>query len=197
MQNKIRPGRWLFVLSGVIFVVGIFLYIYLLVFGFLFLNHNENRIAVPGKSTVEFDTAGKKYVFYEFNTVYNGKMYSTPQVISGLICSLKEENTGKDIELKKSNIYYEYARGSSEGRAVFEFEIDNPGSYVFEAWYEDNEGPKIIFVLGEGFSGDLLMIIMRSFLVLFLTTGTAILILVFTILKRNKSKKALREKTQT
>lgn len=190
MSNKIRPGRWLYVLSAVIFVVGISLFIYLLISGISSMNTGRNRVAVPGKHTIEFETAGKKHVFYEFNSVYNGKMYSTSEEIDGLFCSLINKKTGKEIDLKTTLGNYTYSIGSSSGRSVFEFVIDEPGDYEFKAWYE-NEGPTVIFAIGENYVGKIFFMIFSCISILMISIFTSLIILIITIVKRNKSRKAL------
>lgn len=184
---EVKPSRIFYGISVLVFAVGLGLFLFVLLNGiFSVVEKIGMQVIVPGTEIIELKEAGKYSIFYEYESVIDGKIYSSNSIY-GLKCTLKDVNTGDFITLSNSKSNFNYSVNGREGRSVLEFVIDKPGKYEFEAWYETENDNKAVLAIGKGFGSTLFVTILLSFITLFGSLATSIIIFVITFVKRRKS----------
>lgn len=184
-SEKIKSSTALYFISGLLFICGIGLFVFLLVKGITSTVDKMNiQVVVPGTEVVELKKPGKYTIFLEYGSVINGKIYETRN-ISGLMCSLYNRSTSEYIEIKKDKSNSNYSIGGRQGRSIYNFKIDKPGKYEIKGWYENNSTDEVVLSIGKGFVGSLVFTILSSSVILFITIGTSVGILIYA-LKRTK-----------
>ncbi len=188
LQKDVKPSKMYYILSGLILIVGIILFIFLLITGISStIEKIDNQVVVPGSKTIVLNEKGKYNVFFEYKSTIDNKVYETSS-ISGLICTLKHNKTGELITLNNSSINSNYSVFGRSGRSIFEFMIDEPGEYEIEAWYETGEGEQAVLAIGKGFGESLIRTILLCIGVLFLSIGASLAIFIRTFVNRRKNK---------
>ncbi len=191
----IKPSRWYYGLAVFIFVIGVSTFVLFLFENLKGLTNSLWQVAVPGTYDMTLSDLGKYTIFYEYQSVFDGRIYSTRPNLSGLQCSLVSNETGAPMRLYKTSTNTTYSLGSRAGASVLNFNIDQPGSYAFSAWYpEGQEGPEVVLAIGYGFPQRLVKAVLGALGILFSTIGVTILIAVITLLKRRKARKRLEGK---
>src|SRR5665648_501268 len=98
-QEKVRPGRIWYVIAGLISVIFIVLFVYFLVGAINSATGSIiTRVEAPGTARIEIDKAGKYTIYFEYDSVLDGKAYHTSD-ISDMYFMLTNENTGEHIDL--------------------------------------------------------------------------------------------------
>ena len=74
----------------------------------------------------------KRQVFYENNSYFDGKIYSTGEEISGLEIQVREKATGLDLAVYPAKVSHSYSLGSRSGRSILAFQAERagPASYT-------------------------------------------------------------------
>ncbi len=189
--DVIRPGKIFYLVSGAVFVIGIILFVVLLLTGITStVNRLDNRIVVPGTQTIELKETGKYSIYFEYRSVLDGKVYETESIV-GLMCSLKNTETGESINLSNSIVNSNYSISGRQGKSIFDFDIDKPGKYEFKAWYKSERGEEAVLAIGKGFSGSLFRTILLCIGVLIISLGASVTIFVVTLVRRNRAKKSI------
>ena len=189
--DVIKPGKGVYLVSGAVFVIGIILFVVLLLTGITStVSRLDNRIVVPGTQTIELKETGKYSIYFEYRSVLDGKVYETESIV-GLMCSLKNTETGESINLSNSIVNSNYSISGRQGKSIFDFDIDKPGKYEFKAWYKSERGEEAVLAIGKGFSGSLFRTILLSIGVLIISLGASVTIFVVTLVRRNRAKKSI------
>lgn len=174
------PGRWLYGLAAVIFVIGV---TGTLLFFITRLQGLDDRLLVakaPGRTELHLRESGQHTIFVE-NSPYP----------TGLKLKLTEKGTGSEVRMWSVRGRYTYSIGDRSGVGVMEFEISQPGIYILEAVYPDSEGPQATLTVARQFTMYLLVTILGSLILGFATAGTALVIGVVTFVKRYKAARPL------
>lgn len=186
----IKPGKVLYLISGAVFVIGIILFVVLLLTGITStVNRLDTRVVVPGTNTIELKETGKYSIYFEYRSVLDEKVYETESIV-GLMCSLKNTETGESVNLSNSIVNSNYSISGRQGKSIFDFDIDKPGKYEFKAWYKSERGEEAVLAIGKGFSGSLVRTILLCIGVLIISLGASITIFVVTLIRRNRAKKS-------
>jgi hypothetical protein len=187
MEEKIKPSKVFYGISAVVLVAGIILFAVSLVTGITSAIHNINtRVVVPGVSDIELNQAGKYKIYFEKKSVLDGKVYHTDD-IDGLTIRLTNSNTGNPVELNNPSVSSNYSLGGREGTCIFEFEINEPGTYLMETNYDSGTGKEAVIAIGKDFNRKLIISILLSILILFLSIPGSLVIFIITYLKRSKA----------
>jgi hypothetical protein len=198
-ELRVKPGRWYYVLAGLVFGAGLAAFGVLIFSGLSSLTGGLTQVVVPGQHELILPETGAYTVFHEYRSVVGNKMYSmAPGGISGLQCSLASKATGEQIPLSRSTMNSTYSMGSRSGASVFGFRIDSPGTYVFSAQYPPGEeGPEAVLSVGHGFVKQLLVTILGGLAIMFGTVGAAAAIAVTTFVKRRRARNRPQEGAET
>ncbi len=188
-SEAIKPGKKLYVISAVIFAVSIIGFLVVLIMGiFSNINSMSDRFVVPGTKVIELKETGKYNIYFEYLSKIDGKIFET-RSIAGLKCSLKNTETGENVELNDPSMSATYSYSGREGKSLFAFSINKAGKYEFKTWYESGDGEEAVFVISKGFGTKILTTVLNSLGILFIGVGLSFGIFLYTLIKMKKYKK--------
>ena len=146
------PSRRSYVIGAAVLIVGVVVCVVFLVtqlFNLLDSIVPEIQVVVPGTHEIYLAEPGEYTVFYEYRSVVDNKVYSTGE-ISGMSVILKSKDDQQEVALSKPSGSTTYEVGGRAGESVLEFEIDEPGTYVFTADYSGGVGgPDVVLAIGQ------------------------------------------------
>lgn len=190
-----RPGKWLYAVGVMIIVTG-----FVLMAGFLFkslfgIQDHLLQLTVPGKYDLTFSETGKYVVFYEYQSVVNGRAYNTKSFnLEGLNISVKSKSSTEEILVDAPFVNSTYSLGGRKGVATFDFEIKKPGEYVFSGKYRKGAGgPEVVLAISNNFPKVLVKIIFSAIAIVFSFSFVGIIVLLFTFFKRKGSRDKIEE----
>jgi hypothetical protein len=182
------PSRAFYVLAGLIFVTGLGVFFFFLFSAIMGMGKELIPIVVPGSKDLELKKPGNYTIFHEYRSVIGNKV-SAAMDLSELKVSVVSQATGKEISLGPVMGNYTYKFSGRSGRGVFSFQIDQPGVYTLEAKYpEGRDGPETVLAVGHEFMEKLMVTIFGAIGVLFGSIALSVLILVFTLIKRQRAR---------
>ena len=187
-MNNTGPSRWFYGLAVVIVLAGSAVFIVFLLGSLGGLTKGLQQVVVTGNYELTFEKPGNYLVYYEYESVIDGKVYSTGEALSGVQCAINHTASGRNIRVGPASTSSTYTMGSRAGKAILQFSIDEPGLYEFSAWYEDN-GQDIVLAVGPDFTMGLFMSIFGGIAVLFGSWVIACIIFIITLIKRKKAGK--------
>ena len=193
MDNKIKPSGWYYGFAVLILIVGIVLFVVFIFYNLKTLPEGLTQLVAPGKSNLTLQTTGKYTVYYEYQSVVGGRVYSTGENLpSGLQFSVATKETGANIPISASTMKSSYSIGGRSGVSVFDFEIERPGVYELTSWYSEGQaGPEVVITVGQGFSANLLITVFGGVGICFGASVIAFIITIMTFIKRQRSKRAI------
>lgn len=185
MKTKVsKPSRKLYFVSLGLLLLGMVLFFIVLMQGiYSTINVLDTRIIVPGTSIIELRETGKYSVFWEYESVIDGKVFQTDS-INGLKCTLMKVNTGELITLENPSVNSSYSVEGREGKNIYEFNISEAGKYELKAWYENGKSEETVLAIGKGFGMTIVRTVLISTIILFVTLGTSISIFIITFRRR-------------
>lgn len=187
------PGRWYYGLAALIAIAGIAFSISSLISGIGSLGSDLQQVVVPGNGDLQLFERGEYTIFFENQSVVNGRVYSTNEDIPGLQIEVTNKTTGQEVVTYSPEGSMSYSLGSRSGRSVLAFNIDRPGIYELSAEYpQGNEGPEVVLAVGHGLFGNVFSI-MYSLVIFFGSTAAAAVIVIITYLKRQEAAKRAEE----
>ncbi|MGQ9706321.1 MAG: hypothetical protein ACUVWP_04870 [bacterium] len=150
-------------------------------------------MTAPGKINITLQTSGKYTIYYEYQSVYDGRVYLTGENLpSGLQFAVLSKETGANIPLTASTLKSSYSIGGRSGVSAFDLTIDKPGIYEITSWYSEGQsGPNVVMTIGQGFSANLLMIVFGGVGICIGAFIIALLIIIMTFIKRRRSKREI------
>lgn len=185
MENKkIKPGIWLYFLAGAIDVIGI-LFIVFSIINLVNKSSNMERVVIPGNQEVYLEKSGDYIIYHEFKSNIDGKYYFSKN-LQGLDCKIIDMTSNQTIPIDNNIVSSNYSWGGKEGRAIFKFNINTPGSYRFDVRLTSNE--QTVLAIGQGNMVLPIMLVSISIIVfafLFLISK-ALIIITFVMRRRNK-----------
>lgn len=181
-RRRLHPAT-LFVLGGLLIVLGIGAFGFYLYSGIKELSENVIRITAPAKTEARLDEAGVWTVFLETGSVVDGKV-STSTDLTGLVFQVFDPS-GAPVTVRESKGRSTYSFGSRSGFSVMEFTVNQPGTYRIEATFNGraSEAPLVLTIIRD-FMGRLMKVILVSLAVLLIPLLTGILIIVLTLVFR-------------
>ena len=190
--QEIRPSRWYYGVAVLVLVAGAAGFAGLLFKNLSGLGESLRQVVVPGKADLALTEPGDYTVFYEYRSVVGSKVYSTEKDLPGLECALVAKNSGSKVVLSRATSSSTYTLGGREGVSVFEFRVDQPGTYEFSAAYgAGKEGPEAVMAIGHDFTVHLLATIFGALGLIFGSLALSVAIFVVTLIKRSKAQKQL------
>lgn len=193
-SEAIKPGKKLYVISAVIFTVGIVAFLVVLITGiFSSINSMNSRFVVPGTRVIDLKETGQYNIYFEYRSTIDGRVFNT-RSIEGLMCSMKNTETGEAAEIKNPSMNASYSFPGREGRSIFGFSIDKAGKYEMKTWYESGSGQEAVLAIGKGFGSKLVTTVLTSIGILFVSMGLAIGIFLYTLIKRKRYMENMRLK---
>lgn len=189
-NSDLGPSRWYYGLAALIAVAGIALSISTMISGISSMGSEMQQVVVPGNSDLQFSVVGEYTIFYENQSVVDGRVYSTGGDIPSLQIEVKNKTTGIKVDTYTPGGSFSYSFGGRTGRSVLAFNIDQPGTYVLSAGYpEGTSGPQVVLAVGHGLAGSIVSGIMLPLLLFFGSIVVAAIIVILTYLKRKEAVK--------
>ena len=169
-------------------IVGVVLFVVFL-FTQIISNLPQIQVIVPGTHGINLEKPGKYTVFYEYQSVIDNKIYATGESLSGMVVTLKSRKYFQDVVLSKPSTSSTYQAGGRAGTSVLEYEIEEPGTYIFTANYPGgNSNPEVLLAIGQF---KILGTTLSSLVIFFGSLTIGGFIIVRTYLKRRKAKERL------
>jgi uncharacterized membrane protein len=193
MDNKIKPSGWFYGLAFLILIVGIVLFVVFIFYNLKTMPEGLSQMTAPGRGDITLTNAGKYTVYYEYQSVVGGRVYSTGENLpSGLQFAVLSKETGANIPITTSTMKSSYSIGNRSGVSVFDFAIEKPGTYEITSWYTEGQtGPEVVITVGQGFAANLLMTVFGGIGICVGALVITLVIIIVTFVKRQKSKKML------
>jgi hypothetical protein len=180
------PSRWHYAIGVAVLIVGFVIFTVLLLTQ-LTGSTPQIQVVVPGVHEIYLAESGKYTVFYEYQSVIDGRIYLTGESLPPILCTLKSKEDSREVVLSRPSGSGTYEIGGRAGVSMLEFEIEEPGTYIFTANYSDDVSePEVVFAIGQF---KLLSTILISLGILFGTLIVGGFIIVRTFLKRQKEGK--------
>ena len=187
-ERVAMPGRKWYWVAGAFGITCMVVFVVYLYNGITGMGDRLDQMLAPGKAEFAFAEPGIYTVFHEHASVFEGRYYSSPGIVSGLeVRVVSSAGTGGvAVHAPGSNLSYELAGRS--GNSIFEFEIVEPGPYRITAAYADGRGsPEVVLAIGHDFMGKLMTTIFGSFAIMIGGLGGAGVIVVVTYMKRDRA----------
>lgn len=191
LPQPIKPGRWYYLLAALVLCAGVAVFVFVLLRGIGGITDKLTQMEAPGTSEMNFTETGTYTIFYEPETVFDGKVYSTGGNLRGLWCNVVSKETGTPAPIGQPTARTTYTVGNRSGVSLLQFEIDRPGRYQVSAIYRDNpEGQRVILAIGHGVARTITTTVIIGLAVMFGTVILAALIAIITFVKRRRARKA-------
>lgn len=192
-QERIRPGIVWYVIAGLVNVICIVLFVLFLLGAIKCATDSIiTRVTAPGTASIEIDKAGKYTIYFEYDSVLDGKVYHTSD-ISDILFTLTNKSTGEQIDLNSSLANTSYSINGRSGQSIFDFDVSEPGEYILETIYDTGTGENAVLAVGRPFVYQMVMQMFLSIGSLFCSIVVPVVIFVITIIKRSNNKKLFRQ----
>ena len=187
------PSRWYYAVGATVLVAGLIAFIVFLVISINRISESlpQIQVVVPGTHEIHLAESGTYTVFYEHRSVIDNKVYSTAVSLSGLSVTLYSEDYSREIMLSAPAGSTTYETGGRSGRSIFEFEIEETGTYVLNASYPEGVGGyDIVLAVGQfKLLGLILGTLLGSLAILFGALIVGGVIIIVTYIRRRKAVK--------
>jgi hypothetical protein len=153
------------------------------------IDSQSTRFAVPGRCEARLEKDAKYVIYYEDQTTFDGKMYSTSNAdVSGLRITVMNEDTSQPIDIHSPVISSTYDINGRSGRSIFELKADKQMNMIIEAEYTQNEGPEVILNIAPDITSKMLGG-MGSAMGFLLIGFTGLIVIAVTIIMQIRTKK--------
>ncbi len=186
-SNDISPSLWYYALAVLIVVSGFAAFAGLLYSGISGSVEGLMQIKAPGNAELNLSGSGEWTVFYENNSYFDGKVYSTGEEISGLEIQVREKATGLDLAVYPAKVSHSYSLGSRSGRSILAFQAERAGLHQINSSYSGPMGPEIILAVGKGMAEGLFSSIALSMALLFGSIVLASIVAYSTFSRRKRA----------
>lgn len=165
-SQRIRPGRWLYLVAMLAVAPGAaLLVIGLLVFfqGFPPEIANATRVTAPGTSQVQLTVVGTYMISYEHPgsgkagdwslQVSNETKPNIPSEVSSMQLNLVStvSPAAVSIQAPSGGYYYTYSVGNREGVVIGVFSVNRPDTYSLTSHYASGQSqPQIVLTIAQG-----------------------------------------------
>ncbi len=187
-SSEIRPSRSYYTLAGVVFLLGVGLFVWTIWKGVTGIGGNLQQVLAPGKSDLTLAAPGGYTIFYEPQSVFNDRVYSTAGDVSEIECMLVSKSTGAPVKLSHSTANTTYKFGGRSGQSVFDFQIDRPGVFELTSHFPEGQaGPEIVLAVGHGVNEGIVIMVFGGLASLFGSFMLAGAIVLITAVKRHNA----------
>lgn len=182
------PGRKWYAVSAIVLVGGLVVAGLVLFSRLQGLGDELQQVMVPGEVELSLDRSGTYTIFHEYESMVEGRYYSSPETITGLAVRVTSGARGTPVELRAPPVRATYSFGGRSGVSIFSFDIEGPGRYRVSAGYPDaRTEPRIVLTVGRGFVTGLVRTILGAIGIAFGTFAIAGAIAVVTFVKRRQT----------
>jgi hypothetical protein len=145
------------------------------------------QVIVPGEADVTFSQPGTYTIYFEAESVVNGRYYRTAGDIAGLLVRVRSTN-GVEVDLASPSFSSNYSIAGRSGEAVLTGTIVEPGRYHLAAGYTDGRTePQAVLAIGLGVPGKILSTILTALAIGACSFLAAVATVAVTFLKRRKA----------
>lgn len=192
---KIRPSGWWYVAGALCIVAGIVAGIATAAVGFVRALDRSERFARfvsptapedPGR--FELSKPGKYVVYYEHESVVDGRTYSTSSDAPAGLDVRITDDSGGSVAVDRYTSDFTFSRNGTVGTAVYTFEALRAGRYSI-AISADESGPFVIAV-GTSIAGALVRPVVIGLLLGFVGFVVGLVLLISTGVRRRQSRRA-------
>jgi hypothetical protein len=187
MNNDVTPPIWHYGISVLIIVFGFAAFSGLIYNGIANMQSDLAQIIAPSDEKLNFEKPGEYIVFYENNSMANGRYYSTGEEFPPLRLSVRKMATGEYLSVYPAKESLTYAMGSRSGRSIMAFNVISPGIYEINTTYSGSSGSEIVLAIGTGIKVGLLTTVLLSLVVIFGSIALAAVIAYSTYRKRERA----------
>lgn len=187
MNNDVTPPIWHYGISLLIIVLGFAAFAGLIYSGIADMQSDLVQILVPSDEKLNWEKPGEYTVFYENNSMVNGKYYSTAEEYPDLHLSVMEISTGEYLRVYPAKESLTYSMGGRSGRSIMAFDVVRPGAYEVKTTYSGSTGSEIVLAIGTGIKEGLFSTVLLSFAVILGSIVLAAVIAYSTYRKREKA----------
>jgi hypothetical protein len=188
----VRPSVWYYSLAAPFLVVGLGIFVYTLVQGITHVTDSLTQVVVPGEADLTLKHGETYTVFYEQQSVVNGKIYSANGPLSGLKCTVNSLFNRDSIPLRLPSMSTTYDVGGRSGRSVLEFTVTRDEQYHFACGYDEgSRGPEVVLAVGSGVGQGIMKTVFSSLGAMFGGGGLAAIVIVTVFVLRERSKKRI------
>ncbi len=181
------PGRIWYAIAVLVLIVGSIaagLFVYMRLSG---VARELVQVIVPGEADLTFSQAGTYTIYFEPQSVVDGKVYRTAGDIAGLVVRLSSAD-GEPINLVAPSLQSNYSIGGREGEAVLTGTIDEPGQYHLTAAYADTRNqPQAVLAIGLGVPTKIITAILVTLGIAFCSFLLAVVIVIATFVRRRRA----------
>lgn len=188
------PSWWWYVVGAAIGVAGAVFCVAFLIQRVMSVTDGMQQVVVPGEGRLTLARPGNYMIFHEYQSVVDGKVYSSSPGVAGLECVLKAGKTGHTVALSPMNMNMHYNLGGRAGVGLFQFDITEPGEYVLTGSISrpGTIAPAVLAVGGD-FIKELLVTIFTCIGSMMGGVTLAVAIILLTFFKRRKARRAQRQ----
>jgi hypothetical protein len=186
-NDNVQPGVWCYGLAVLIIIIGFAAFAGTIYSGITDAESGLLQMLAPGGSDLFLSEPGEYTVFYENNSYFGDKLYSTGEPISGLEVHVREKATGFDLATYPARSDFTYNLGGRSGRSLMTFEIEHAGIYQVNASYSEGNGPQAVLAIGKGMVEGLFSSILISLAALFGSIAIAAVITFVTYRRRKRA----------
>jgi hypothetical protein len=145
------------------------------------------QVIVPGEADLTFSEPGTYTIYFEPESVVNGKVYRTSGDIAGLVVRLHSAD-GEPINLVAPTLSSNYSIAGRQGEAVLTGTIDEPGDYHLTAAYVDaRDAPEAVLAIGLGVPTKIITAILMTLGIAICSLLFAVVIVIVTFVKRRRA----------
>ena len=193
-RTAAMPGRKWYWIAGAVGVLGAAAFVYFLLTGIGGLGDGLQQMLAPGKAEIALEKPGTYTIFHEHESVFEGRYYSSPGVVSGLSIGVVSSVGGEPATVRAASTNATYSLAGRAGVSILEFEIAEPGRYRISAAYADGRSaPKVVLAIGHDFTGKLMVTIFGGIGIMFASLGGAGAIIAITYIKRDRAMSAAKK----
>ena len=137
------------------------------------------------------DEPGKYTVYYEYQSVLEGKTYSGESRDPGLEYALTNKATGAQIPVRPPSSTETYTYSQRAAFALRVFTVTEPGEYEFSARYPTGvAGQEVVLVIGKGVLAGIFLAIGKAAIVFLGSVLVGVVTIVVVARKRGKARRA-------
>jgi hypothetical protein len=139
------------------------------------------RFVAPGSSRLDLTKPGLYEIYYEYRSEVNGEIFDTAET-TDVKCTIK--GRGRPLEIASAGLTAEYDFGRHAGKAVAQFSVPAPGTYVIDCRHPDGKGERIALAIAPLVAADFFISLLKWLSLAFATIGIGLVILIVTLVRR-------------
>lgn len=186
-----KPSWMWYLVAGAIGLATVGIFVAVIFDGIAGMGDALEQMLAPGEIEVDLHEPGTYTVFHEHESVFEGRYYSSPEIVAGMTVRVRSADGGAAVRVVAATVNSTYTMASRAGVGIFEFDISEPGRYRITAAYANGRAtPQVVLAIGHDFMGGLLVTIFGGLGVMLIGLGLTITIAVVTFSKREKAMRA-------